>query len=57
MRIERSKQWWLDRAAREGADVIGAGLVARDPVSESRAGAGAPTCARKRASRSDGSSI
>ena len=42
MRIERSKQWWLDRAAREGADVIGAGLVARDPVSDSRPIAGTP---------------
>lgn len=41
MRIEQNKQWWLDRAAREGADVIGAGLVARDPISDSRPVAGA----------------
>lgn len=43
MRIERNKQWWLDRARREGVEVIGAGLVARDPISDSQSVTRAPT--------------
>lgn len=44
MRIERNKQWWLDRAGLEGTHVIGAGLTARDPLLEDRpiAGVSAP---------------
>jgi transcriptional regulator with XRE-family HTH domain len=42
MRIERSKEWWLERARLEGADAIGAGLVARDPVLDERLTTGGP---------------
>jgi HTH-type transcriptional regulator, competence development regulator len=41
MRLERSKDWWLNRARREGDAVIGAGLLAFNPAPEERA-AGAP---------------
>lgn len=37
MRLERSKEWWLSRARREGDAVIGAGLLAFDPAPEERA--------------------
>jgi transcriptional regulator with XRE-family HTH domain len=37
MRLERSKDWWLKRAQREGDAVIGAGLLAFDPAPEERA--------------------
>ncbi len=36
MKLERSKEWWIDRARKEGDAVVGAGLVARDPAPESR---------------------
>jgi len=34
MRLERSKEWWIARARAEGDAVIGAGMLARDPVSD-----------------------
>jgi transcriptional regulator with XRE-family HTH domain len=34
MRLDRSKDWWVKRAIAEGDTTIGAGLLARDPVSE-----------------------
>ena len=37
MKLERSKDWWLNRARREGNAVIGAGLLAFDPAPEERA--------------------
>lgn len=36
MKLERSKEWWMARARREGDAVVGAGLLAFDPVSEER---------------------
>lgn len=36
MKIERSKEWWMARARREGDAVIGAGLLAFDPASAER---------------------
>jgi transcriptional regulator with XRE-family HTH domain len=36
MRIERSKEWWLARARREGDAFIGAGLLAADPMPDGR---------------------
>lgn len=42
MKLERSKEWWMARARREGDAVIGAGLLAFDPMPEERpAGASA----------------
>jgi transcriptional regulator with XRE-family HTH domain len=32
MRFERSKDWWMDRARREGDAIIGAGELAFDPA-------------------------
>ena len=32
MKFERSKEWWLAKARREGDAAIGAGLLARDPT-------------------------
>jgi hypothetical protein len=32
MKFERSKEWWLAKARREGNAVIGAGLLALDPT-------------------------
>lgn len=37
MKFERSKDWWMARARREGNAVIGAGLLAFDPVLDERA--------------------
>lgn len=34
MRLDRSKDWWVKRAIAEGDATIGAGLMARDPLSE-----------------------
>lgn len=34
MRLERSKQWWLARAQKEGDSCVGAGLLAVDPLPE-----------------------
>ncbi len=34
MRLDRSKDWWLNRARREGCAAIGAGLLAFDPAPE-----------------------
>lgn len=36
MRMDRSKDWWLARARREGDAVVGAGLLAVDPVPDER---------------------
>ncbi len=36
MRLERSKEWWMSRARREGDTTIGAGLLALDPALEDR---------------------
>lgn len=36
MKLERSKEWWMARARREGDAVIDAGLLAFDPVPEER---------------------
>jgi transcriptional regulator with XRE-family HTH domain len=36
MKLERSKEWWMARARREGDAVIGAGLLAFDPAPEER---------------------
>lgn len=36
MKLERSKDWWMTRARREGAAAIGAGLLAFDPAPEQR---------------------
>lgn len=37
MKLERSKDWWMARARREGDAVIGAGLLAFDPGLDERA--------------------
>ena len=37
MRFERSREWWMARASREGDAVIGAGLLAFDPAVDERA--------------------
>lgn len=42
MKLERSKEWWMARARREGDAVIGAGLLAFDPVPEERPAATLP---------------
>lgn len=34
MKLERSKEWWIVRARREGDAIVGAGLLARDPSPE-----------------------
>ncbi len=36
MKFERSKDWWMARARREGNAVIGAGLLALDPTPDER---------------------
>jgi len=36
MRIERTKGWWMARARREGDAVIGAGMLAFDPLPDER---------------------
>lgn len=36
MRLERSKDWWMARARREGDAAVGAGLLAFDPAPEER---------------------
>jgi HTH-type transcriptional regulator, competence development regulator len=36
MRLERSKDWWMTRARREGDSAVGAGLLAFDPAPEER---------------------
>jgi HTH-type transcriptional regulator, competence development regulator len=38
MKLERSKDWWMARARREGDAVIGAGLLAFDPTDERPSG-------------------
>jgi HTH-type transcriptional regulator, competence development regulator len=37
MKLERSKQWWLERAKREGESSVSAGLLAIDPVHDEEA--------------------
>src|SRR5689334_14844732 len=34
MKLERSKRWWLARAAKEGSSAVGAGLLSLDPQHE-----------------------
>jgi hypothetical protein len=41
MKFERSKEWWLAKARREGDAVIGAGFLALDPVERATAAIGA----------------
>ncbi len=36
MKLERSKDWWMARARREGNVAVGAGLLAFDPAPEER---------------------
>lgn len=36
MRLDRSKDWWMARARREGDVAVGAGLLAFDPAPEGR---------------------
>ena len=36
MKLERSKDWWMARARREGDSTVAAGLLAIDPVPEER---------------------
>lgn len=36
MKIERSKEWWMARARREGDAAVGAGLLAFDPIPDER---------------------
>lgn len=36
MRFERSKDWWMTRARREGDSAVGAGLLAFDPAPKER---------------------
>ena len=36
MRLERSKEWWIARARAEGDAVIGAGVLARDPLPDDK---------------------
>jgi transcriptional regulator with XRE-family HTH domain len=36
MKLERSKDWWMNRARREGDVAVGAGLLAFDPTPEER---------------------
>jgi hypothetical protein len=36
MRLERSKDWWMARARREGDTAVGAGLLVFDPAPEER---------------------
>ncbi len=42
MKIERSKEWWMERARREGDSPIGAGLLAFDPAPDERPAATQP---------------
>lgn len=42
MRLDRSKEWWLSRAANEGDAVIGAGALARDPAYSASEASAAP---------------
>ncbi|WP_157133436.1 helix-turn-helix domain-containing protein [Bradyrhizobium sp. CCBAU 21362] len=45
MKLERSKEWWMARARREGDAVIGAGLLAFDPAPDTRPAAAQQTAA------------
>jgi transcriptional regulator with XRE-family HTH domain len=36
MKLERSREWWLVRARREGDAAIGAGILARDPMPDQK---------------------
>lgn len=40
MKIQRSKEWWLTKARQEGDSAIGAGLLARDPMTQAAPDAG-----------------
>jgi transcriptional regulator with XRE-family HTH domain len=51
MKLERSKEWWMARARREGDAIIGAGLVAFDPAPEGRPAGTAPAGARTEENR------
>ncbi|HEV2160450.1 helix-turn-helix transcriptional regulator [Bradyrhizobium sp.] len=45
MKIERSKEWWMARARREGDAAVGAGLLAFDPAPDERPATIAQTAA------------
>lgn len=45
MRLERSKDWWMARARREGDATVGAGLLAFDPAPEERSSSAQGTAA------------
>lgn len=45
MRLERSKEWWLARAEREGDVAIAAGPLALDPTFDERESGAAPASA------------
>ena len=45
MRMDRSKEWWLARARREGDAAVGAGLLAFDPAPDERPARPAATAA------------
>lgn len=47
MRLERSKEWWMSRARREGDAAVGAGLLAFDPAPEERPAADAAPVAEE----------
>lgn len=42
MRLERSKEWWMARAHREGNAAVGAGLLAFNPAPEERPSSAKP---------------
>ncbi|MGE5562440.1 MAG: helix-turn-helix domain-containing protein [Bacillota bacterium] len=49
MKLKRSKEWWLERARREGDCFVGAGLLAFDPApDQADAGAEAPAAEENR---------
>lgn len=50
MKIERTKEWWLSRARREGDAAVSAGLLALDPI-------GLPEQQRQGGGRAGGSSL
>ncbi|HMS20050.1 helix-turn-helix transcriptional regulator [uncultured Sphingorhabdus sp.] len=47
MIIDRSKEWWLARAAREGNAAVSAGLLAIDPVAETHSATEQPVSAEE----------
>jgi len=45
MRLERSKQWWLARAKKEGNTAVSAGLLALDPMQDEPSESAVPIAA------------